>query len=92
MSNQTDHDSDFEVVVEQRAHKKGSETMKRSEHYKSWAKADAAWCAYRDLIGLAESGIVAADLIEHRHTKLHKRIRKDETISNTHNGLEVISL
>jgi hypothetical protein len=72
------NDSTFEVVVEQRMFNKGDQLVKRTEYYTEWAQADAAWCAYRDLIGIKNSGIVAADFIENKRTIVHKQARKSE--------------
>jgi hypothetical protein len=77
MSSQTDSDSVFEVIVESRTHKKGMETGKRSEHYAQWSDADAAFCAYRDLTKLSNSGIIHVELIEHRRRIVHKAASKE---------------
>lgn len=71
-------DSTFEVVIEQKLFNKGDQLVTRTEYYTDWAEADKAWCAYRELIGIKNSGIVSADLIEDRRRIHHKHVTKSK--------------
>lgn len=77
------NDSTFEVRITQRMFNKGDQEIVRKEEYTEWSVADKAWCAYRDLIGIEGSGIVAADFIEHRKTVVHKSASRKKKNSAT---------
>jgi hypothetical protein len=68
--------SQFTVYVEMYAHQKGDIKTSFEESHNSWKEADAAWCAYKALIGVPGSRILHAELIEHRQERVHRSASK----------------
>lgn len=71
--------SKFEIRVTQKAVLKGDADQIRKEEYDTWAVADTVYCLYRDLVKVPGSGIIAAELIEHRQEVFHKNISRSKT-------------
>ena len=74
--------SRFTVRVEIAVYPRGNETTSVQESYSTWAEADTAFCAYRDLAKLDASKIHYVELIEHRDEVVHKTASKDWQTSN----------
>lgn len=74
--------SRFTVRVEIAVYPRGNETTSVEESYLTWAQADAAFCAYRELAKLESSKIHYVELIEHRDEVIHKTASKEALLSN----------
>jgi hypothetical protein len=74
--------SRFTVRVEIAVYPRGKEITSVEESYSTWADADSAFCAYRDLARLETSKIHYVELIEHRDEVVHKTASKELMTSN----------